>query len=318
MPVRVEHKDVGDVWTPQFTFTVADTPTDPTTITVKILKSDGTITTLGPVAGGTGGGGIIRDGAGVFHIAEQLTAAGYLKAYAAGTGAAEAAEVHEVIVDPSEFFGNAGLAIRSLVGLAETKDWLQQQSINTDNDLELVRTINAVSERAHQEAGREFKAINPASHIRLFPVDALAVNRSQLLVGDMNAATLVRVLDKDGVAVATVTASDYTLHPSTREAWEPAQRIRFGSDVAKLQFGQSVEVTATWGFPSVPEDVRQAVLDAVAATMDRDVEHYRQDLSPAAPDTGTVVMVGFGRQRLLSMPPVSLAALWGYRGQVYA
>jgi hypothetical protein len=35
----------------------------------------------------------------------------------------------------------------------------------------------------------------------------------------------------------------------------------------------------------VPGNVRQAVLDAVVSTMDRDVEQYKEDLAAAAPSS---------------------------------
>lgn len=316
---RITHYDQGDVWTPQASFTVGGNPTDPTNITVRIKEPDGTVTVLGPVAGGTGGGGITRVSAGVFKTDIALDDAGYWFARFEGTGTAAATEEHQAVVDPSEFYESAQLGSRALVGMAETKDWLQVQQITTENDLELARVISDISERAHQEAGREFKVAATNPHLRLFDVDALAVNRRQVRIGDLAAApTLVRILDKDGAAVVTVAAADYTLLPRNREAWEPIQRLHFSEDVTKLLDGYVVEVTGTWGFPSVPGNVRQAVLDAVAATMDRDVEHYSQDLGVQPQEGGNVIVVGGGRQRVLSMPPVSLATLWGYQNQVYA
>jgi hypothetical protein len=50
--------------------------------------------------------------------------------------------------------------------------------------------------------------------------------------------------------------------------------------------------------------------------MDRDVEHYRQDLgfsSGGAQEGGTTIMIGRGAQRFISLPPTSLAVAWRYR-----
>jgi sulfite reductase beta subunit-like hemoprotein len=52
--------------------------------------------------------------------------------------------------------------------------------------------------------------------------------------------------------------------------------------------------------------------------MDRDVEHYRQDLgfsgATATPGAGgTVVMIGGGRTRLTTLPPTAQAVAWSYR-----
>jgi len=158
-----------------------------------------------------------------------------------------------------------------------------------------------------------------AGVVRLFTADPMVVERSQVLTGDLaSAPTLVRVLDKDGVAVATVPAGDQVLYPRIREAWEPIQRIGFTTDVTKLLYGYNVEITATWGFPSVPEDVRQAVLEGIAYSMDVDAEHYRQDLAPAGAGTGAnVIVMQYGAQRMLSMPPSALATLYRYRTSMY-
>jgi hypothetical protein len=88
--------------------------------------------------------------------------------------------------------------------------------------------------------------------------------------------------------------------------------------VTAMSSGMRVKVTGSFGFPSVPGDVRQAVLDAVAATMDRDVEHYRQDLGGAGvgaaqQDSGTVVVVGRTGGRLIALPPAAQAVAWRYR-----
>jgi hypothetical protein len=325
---RIEHYAQGSVWIPQATFTVAGTPTDPTTITVKIKDPDGTVTTLGPAAGGTGGGGIVRDSAGVFKTEIQLDDAGYWHARFEGTGAATAAQDHQAIVDPSEFYESAQLGSRALVGLAETKDWLQQQNVVYTGDLELARVINDISERAHQEACREFKprVTNPVA--RMFDVDERGWRYGIVEIGDLAAATydspavpiVVEILDTDWTTVLeTVDEDDYTLHPLVREAWEPIRRIEFSREVTRLRARMRVRVTGNWGFPSVPGNVRQAVLDAVAQVMDRDVEHYRQDLGPATGGEGTNVVIVGGRQpRMLSMPPASLAVLWDYRDVMVA
>jgi hypothetical protein len=66
----------------------------------------------------------------------------------------------------------------------------------------------------------------------------------------------------------------------------------------------------------VPGDVKRAVLDAIAWARDSDVEHARQDLSAIPQDqsqTGSVIMLTGGGQRMLSLPPISLAVAWRYR-----
>lgn len=320
---RITHGDVGDTWTPQATFTVGGTPTDPTTITVKVRNAAGTISTIGPVDGSTGGSGIVRVSAGVFNTVIPITASGYWAANFTGTGTAAASEDHEFIADPSPFSSDYGLSSRALVSVAETKDWLQSQNINTYEDLDLVRVINDISERAHDEAEREFKTTATNPHARTFQMTNYSLTRHAIHVGDVAAVTLVEILDDDWTTVIeTVDAADWSLQPMVKKAWEPYRRIEFQRDVTSFRAGMRVRVTGTWGFPSVPGNVRQAVLDGIAAVMDRDVEHYRQDLGgqtqQAGETGGTVILVGGGRQRFVSLPPASLAVLWNYRDPVVA
>lgn len=328
---RITHYDQGDVWQPQATFTVGGVATDPTTITVKVKNPAGTITTIGPVSGATGGSGITRVSAGVFKIAQTLDAQGYWFARFEGTGTAAATEDQQAIVDPSEFYDALGNPNRALVGLAETKDWLQQQNIDTANDLELARVINDVSDRFHQEAEREFKPIgtNPATRtFEVMPVGVIEphyvdgvylgdtnVTRRTVKIGDLTTLTSVAIYDRDWTTLlSSPSLSLVSQMPLVRQPWEPVTAITFHPTVTALTTGMRIVVTGTWGFPAVPGNVRQAVLDAVASIMDRDVTHYRQDLGMnSQSDGGTTIVMGSGSQRMISLPPSALSVAWSYR-----
>ncbi len=328
----ITHYDQGDLWRPTATFAVGGTATDPTTITVRVKEPDGTVVVHGPVSGATGGGAITRVSQGVFRVDVTLDDAGYWFARFEGTGAATATEEHQAIVDPSEFYEDAQIGSRALVGLAETKDWLQHQNIDTSNDLELARVINDISDRFHQEAEREFKVVGTNPQTRTFEIPYLGPvrpwyidgeyqgdlnsSRRRVKVGDLTSFTAVSIIDSDWTTVLeSPVVGLVTGHPLVRQSWEPIRELELHSDVTALGPGMRVSVTGNFGFPSVPGDVRQAVLDAVAAVMDRDVEHYRQDLGTVvgAGETQTMVMVGGGGQRMLSLPPSSLAVAWRYR-----
>jgi hypothetical protein len=196
--------------------------------------------------------------------------------------------------------------------------------------------INDISDRFHKEAEREFKVdgtnlqtrtfiAEPVGRSRPWYIDGDYVGdlnpyRRRIQVGDMAAMpTTVTLMDSDWTTVLeTVALADITALPTPRGASDPVTALEFHSDVGSLSVGQRVAVTGSFGFPSVPGDVRQAVLDAVAATMDRDVEHYRADLGTTGSqgqqgEGGTVVMVGRTGGRLLSLPPASQAVAWRYR-----
>lgn len=338
---RITDYDIGDLWTPQATFTVNNVPTDPTTITVRqqtpagvetVLANNVSVATLNasstPVA--KTGAGILKLNPGI-----ALTEAGYWHVRFEGAGAAVASEEHVAKVVPSEFTSDSGITSRALVGLAETKDWLRGQGVQqveTIDDLELVRVINDISDRFHKEAEREFKVSGTNPQTRTFLAEPAGVRRPwyidgdyvgdynyqrrRIKVGDLTSFTQVQIIDTDWATVLeTVALADITALPTVRELWQPITELEFQTDVTALQHGMRVAVTGTWGFPAVPGDVRQAVLDAVAATMDRDVENYRQDLAPTqgAEEGGTVVVVGRTGNRLLSLPPASTAVAWRYR-----
>jgi hypothetical protein len=72
----------------------------------------------------------------------------------------------------------------------------------------------------------------------------------------------VRVIDWDQTTVAqTLSAASYVLLPRVRQAWEPITGLAFPaatSDPAHLAVGRVLEVDGSWGFPVVPDDIREA------------------------------------------------------------
>jgi hypothetical protein len=323
---KIPHADIGDRLTPQATFTVEGSPTDPSQIVVKQKIGEAAATTVttasSPGTLTTSSTPLARMSAGVFKLSPGISAtvAGHWAFRFEATGTAESAEDFQYDVDPSEFYDGAGLSARALVSLQEAKDWLQVQNVDTANDLELVRVINDVSELAHSEAGREFKRVDTTSSatIRLFEVDQLAYQNKFVQIGDLSTTpTLVRVLATDwATSVGTVTG--YATYPRSREAWAPITALQFKQTDLTPMPGQIVEVTGVWGFPLVPGTVRQAVLDEIAAVMDRDVEHYRQDLAPATAGQGQNVIVFGNRPSFLPMNPRTLSVLRGFRPPLVA
>ena len=146
-------------------------------------------------------------------------------------------------------------------------------------------------------------------------MDMGSLNFQPFRIGDLSAApTLVRILDKDGTARATVAAGDYITYPRIRKPWQPITHLQFTTDVIGPYASDVIEVTGVWGFPSVPGTVRQAVLDAVAATYDRQVEHYRTDYGARTGAGGDTNVVVFGaRPQMLSLPPTTIAEANRYR-----
>jgi hypothetical protein len=289
MAQKITHLDVGDVWVPQATFSVASVNTDPTNLTVSQQDAAGVETVLlNNVLVSTLTGGstpVAKTATGIFKLNPgiSLTASGYWFVKFTGTGAAAGTEQQEVIVDPDEFSSDAGVNARSLVGLSETKDWLRVQNVDTSNDLQIVRAINDISDRFYEECEREIKLFTGANpQARTFDVDEQAIYRRTIRVGDLTSFTQVRILDELGNLIQTPSLSDCISLPRVRRSWEPIRALRFTQNVSRLWAGYYplvIEVTGVWGFPAVPGNLRQAVLDAVVSTLDRDVENYKEDLA---------------------------------------
>ena len=325
---RIVHADIGDRLTPQATFTVGGAATDPTQIVVKQQDPAGTETTVttasSPATLLTSDTPLARVSAGIFKLNPGIaaTSAGHWFFRFEATGVAESAEDFQYAVDPSEFYSAAGLTSRALVTLAETKDWLQSQQVDTSEDLDLVRVINDISELAHAEAGREFKRTDSTSSptVRYFDVNARSYRDRLVAIDDLSAApTLVRVIASDWTTVvSTVSSASYSLYPLSREPWAPITAIQLNQNVIRPAAGQRIEVTGVWGFPAVPGDLRQAVLDEVANVYDRTVEHYSLDNVPDTAGPGQNVIVFGGRPSFLPANPKSLSVFRRYRNPLVA
>ena len=322
MAVKITHVDIGDRMTPQATFTVAGSATDPSQIVVKRQDTAGAETTVttasSPATLTTASTPLARMSAGVFKLSPGVsaTAQGYEFFRFEATGTAESAEDFQYVVDPSEFFSNAGLSTRALVSLVEMKEWLQVANVDTQNDLEVVSTINAVSELAHMEADREFMRadVTTASTARLFPVDELSYQQGFVQIGDLSTTpTLVRILGTDWTT-SVGTVANYAVWPRQREPWAPVTALQFRTGELRPMPGQLVEVTGVWGFPSIPAQLKDAVKDAVAERLDRKVESYRQELSPAAAGPGqNVIVYGSNKPAFLPANARSLSIFRSFR-----
>jgi hypothetical protein len=144
--------------------------------------------------------------------------------------------------------------------------------------------------------------------------------RRTISVGDLTSFTAVSIIDSDWTTVlATPAVGLVTGHPMVRQPWEPIRSLELNQSVSTwLAEGMRVSVTGVWGFPAVPGTVRQAVLDAIVATMDRNVEQYRQDLTPVATGDGGTVIAQTSSPMILSMPAATLAVAWSLRDKVLA
>lgn len=163
---------------------------------------------------------------------------------------------------------------------------------NADTVAKLTSLITARSRSIHQDTGREFAAI-PGNDPRTFDLTAGICSRRQIPIGDAAEITQIELFDFDGTtSLGVVDPSLYILQPRVREEWEPVTRLKFpyrpASNPLLLAPGRILAITATWGFPSIPDDIVQACAALVITTALTDVAQAGTDLSDAVDPTFNV------------------------------
>lgn len=98
-PIGTREYDVGDVVRTTATFKVGGVPTDPTAVTFKYKKPDGTIVTK---IYGTDSE-VVKDSTGTYHFEISVTASGSWSYRWASTGTAAGASERKFLVRASEF-----------------------------------------------------------------------------------------------------------------------------------------------------------------------------------------------------------------------
>jgi hypothetical protein len=159
---------------------------------------------------------------------------------------------------------------QGLCELADVTAYARGYRSDDATDALLERMILARSRRIQDETEREFRPISPAINPRKFDITTWHLRERQVFVGDLSAApSLVRIIDTDqATLVGTVTAADYVVMPRTRHASQPITGLWFppsSPNAADLGDGRVLEVTGTWGFPVVPDDIREACAALVVA-----------------------------------------------------
>jgi hypothetical protein len=117
-----------------------------------------------------------------------------------------------------------------------------------------------------ETTGREIVAMS--SGPRVFDLTVSMIGRRSLPIGDAASITQVELFDYDGTTSLGVIASNlYVLQPRVRDDWQPIRRLWFPyrpvSAPVLLAPGRTLEITATWGFPAIPDTVRRAVATLV-------------------------------------------------------
>lgn len=172
--------------------------------------------------------------------------------------------------------------------------------------------IQAESQTWHTDTGREFVAIASGSSARFFDVDAAASRARTVRIGDAATVTAVEIQSQAGTALQTVASGDYVLMPRTRQPWEPITRLWFppaSASPASPLAGYVAKVTGTWGFPTVPDDVRLAVARMALVRYMADVAPRGSRFADAVDEQGFDIAMAFASaqavKRSYSLPMVA-------------
>lgn len=172
-----------------------------------------------------------------------------------------------VIEDPT-------LVFRGLCELADVTSFAPRYTGDADTDALLERLILAETRSIQRETGREFVAFSPAVAMRRFDIAAWNVQARKIYIGDLaQAPNTVKIIENDQTTeIQTVASTDYVLLPRVRDGWAPITAIFFPwatTNAVDLVAGRVLEITLSgtnvWGFPSIPDDIREACAKLVVA-----------------------------------------------------
>jgi hypothetical protein len=184
-----------------------------------------------------------------------------------------------------------GLQTGNLCSLADVRESLELPAAETSRDELILSLIPVASQMICNWAEREFAPVTVGATRRI-QIDPRRGTVVPLAPYDLQTATLVS-LNPETSSPTTLTANThYALSPAqTDEGVYTSLRLSsFLSIVSStlIQFGYALlDITGTWGFPSVPTAVNEACSDAVSAWLRRDVPTLSlnlQDGSNLSPD----------------------------------
>lgn len=191
-------------------------------------------------------------------------------------GATFASEQLQVTTD---FFTVSAPSAPSLVTVAQVRAYLDKPVGDTAQDSIIADLIVRASQQILKYTDREFVLADGGSNPRTRTHLVQGYWRTRVVpVGDMAAApTAVAVQDYDGAVIATLNVStDLETRPLVRRAWEPITHLYMRSTAPLLDPTYRIQVTGTYGFPSVPADVQQATIVTVGTWLRRDVSAFSQ------------------------------------------
>lgn len=167
------------------------------------------------------------------------------------------------------------MAAQDLCSLSDVRSFLELPASDTGRDSLISSTITPISDAITRYCQREF--IPTASATRRFRlgVGSLQVDLNPY---DLRSASSVTLHPETASPLTLAADTQYQLHPITSPL-AVYTSIRLAGNIANLfqsdsgrYFGYAqIAVAGSWGFASVPEDVKRATVIAVASAIRKDV-----------------------------------------------
>jgi hypothetical protein len=178
------------------------------------------------------------------------------------------------------------LSSRALCAIADAKAKAPAAATSSGGDSdEWTRLVNGATDAFLNLCGREIKPENAAAADRVFSARELIVigcEPAELEIGDAADIQTITITSELGVATpATVGWSKLPLR--RRYSWDPLEAVQFARSQVFAKT-DTITVHAVWGFPAIPDDVREAVARTAAAWFARDTRRYGEVFSNAEHD----------------------------------
>lgn len=217
---------------------------------------------------------------------------------------------------------------RDLCELGDALRYIPGYTPAPDTDATFQALITSISLDTFDQIGREFVARGTPGETRLFEIDGYDVEEREVLIGDATSIDTVEIHDQRGNTLQTVPDASYVLLPRSRDAWQPVTSLSFPVDVdepailalSRLSAGiyydpgtwrsrrspeRLLAVTASWGFPQIPSNVREAVAKLV-------IVRYLTDVA----DTGTAITDAMDNINIAGLYRSATESLQAYRAIV--
>lgn len=205
------------------------------------------------------------------------------------------------------------MAAQDLCSLADVRGFLELPAADTSRDTLISATITPISDAIARYTQREF--VPTASATRTFQID-IGQLKVDLAPYDLRTATTVSLHPESTSPVTLTATSQYQLQPIPSQ-FGVYTSLRLANNIANIWqsdsarwFGYAqVSIAGAWGFATVPTEVKQAAIIAVASAVRRDVP---------AMDLGDILVdeprqMGPDRPVNYALPAASLRMLGPYK-----